>query len=81
LRDLGGNRARSRRSHDETGRLTRREVEVLRLIAEGLSNKRIGRRLLVSEFTVKRHVGNILTKLDLPSRAAAAAFATRRGLL
>lgn len=80
LRDLATGLAPPRRPHVETGSLTRREVEVLRLVAQGLSNKRIGRRLLVSEFTVKRHVGNILTKLDLPSRAAAAAFAGRRGL-
>lgn len=62
-------------------RLTRREIEVLCLIAQGLSNKRIGRSLMVSEFTAKRHVANILTKLDVRSRAAAAAFAAQRGLL
>jgi DNA-binding NarL/FixJ family response regulator len=81
LRDLASGLTTPRRPDVETSPLTRREVDVLRLIAQGLSNKRIGRRLLVSEFTVKRHVGNILTKLDLPSRAAAAAFAARRGLL
>lgn len=41
------------------------------LMAEGLSNPQIAQRLGVSEFTVKRHVANILTKLDLPTRAAA----------
>lgn len=71
----------SRRPETLTGGLSRREMEVLPLIAQGLSNKRIGGRLGVSEFTVKRHVGNILAKLDLPSRAAAAAFAARRDLL
>ena len=60
--------------------LTRREVEVLRLLAEGLSNAGIARSLGVSEFTVKRHVANLLGKLDLPTRAAAAAYATRSGL-
>jgi ATP/maltotriose-dependent transcriptional regulator MalT len=66
---------------DGAGRLTRREIEVLRLVAQGLSNEKIGRTLIVSEFTVKRHVANILAKLELPSRAAAAAFAAHRGLL
>jgi DNA-binding NarL/FixJ family response regulator len=59
------------------GGLSPRELDVLRLLAEGLSNPQIAKRLVVSEFTVKRHVANILTKLDLPTRAAAAAYATR----
>jgi DNA-binding NarL/FixJ family response regulator len=62
------------------GGLTRREAEVVRLLAQGLPNRSIARRLSVSEHTVKRHVANILGKLDLPSRAAAAAFAARHGL-
>jgi DNA-binding CsgD family transcriptional regulator len=61
------------------GRLSARELEVVRLMAEGLSNAQIAKRLVVSEFTVKRHVANILTKLDLPTRAAAAAYAAREG--
>jgi DNA-binding NarL/FixJ family response regulator len=61
------------------GRLSARELEVLRLMAEGLSNPQIAKQLIVSEFTVKRHVANILTKLDLPTRAAAAAYAAREG--
>ncbi len=60
--------------------LTRREQEVLRLVAQGLSNPKIAARLHLSEHTIHRHVANILTKLDLPSRAAAAAFAARHGL-
>jgi DNA-binding NarL/FixJ family response regulator len=60
--------------------LSERELEVLGLIAQGLSNQVIGERLYVSPFTVKRHVANILTKLDLPSRAAAASYAVRNGL-
>lgn len=63
------------------GPLTDREVEVLRLVAAGLSNREVGERLYVSPHTVKRHVANILAKLDLPSRAAAAAEAARRDLL
>lgn len=65
---------------DRPAGLTRRETEVIRLLAQGYKNSQIGARLHVSEFTVKRHVANILTRLDLPSRAAAAAFAVRRGL-
>ncbi len=58
--------------------LTPRQVEVLGWLARGLSNREIGERLFVSEFTVKRHVADILTTLDLPSRAAAAAYFARR---
>jgi ATP/maltotriose-dependent transcriptional regulator MalT len=60
--------------------LSARELEVLGLVAQGLSNHDIGERLFVSPFTVKRHVANILTKLDLPSRAAAASYAVRNRL-
>ena len=59
--------------------LTPREREVLRLLAEGLTNRQIAERLVVSEHTVHRHVTNILRKLDLPSRTAAAALAVRAG--
>ncbi|MGH3130767.1 MAG: helix-turn-helix domain-containing protein, partial [Gaiellaceae bacterium] len=61
--------------------VTSREREVLRLLAEGLTNRQIAERLVVSEHTVHRHVTNILRKLDLPSRTAAAAHAVRAGLL
>jgi ATP/maltotriose-dependent transcriptional regulator MalT len=61
------------------GGLSAREVEVLGLLAQGLNNPAIAGRLGVSAFTVKRHVANILTKLDLPTRAAAAAHAAREG--
>jgi DNA-binding CsgD family transcriptional regulator len=60
--------------------LTRREVEVLRLVALGMSNQKIAERLVVSRFTVKRHVANLLTKLGVGTRAAAAAHAAREGL-
>jgi ATP/maltotriose-dependent transcriptional regulator MalT len=61
--------------------VTPREREVLRLLAEGLTNKQIAERLVVSEHTVHHHVTNVLRKLDLPSRTAAAAYAFRHGLL
>jgi DNA-binding CsgD family transcriptional regulator len=62
-------------------RVTPREREVLRLLADGLTNRQIAERLVVSEHTVHRHVANILRKLGLPSRAAAATEAVRSGLL
>jgi DNA-binding NarL/FixJ family response regulator len=55
--------------------LTIRELEVLRLIAGGKTNKGIARHLSLSERTIDRHVSNILTKLNVPSRAAAIAYA------
>jgi pimeloyl-ACP methyl ester carboxylesterase/DNA-binding CsgD family transcriptional regulator len=61
----------------ETLALTSRESEVVSLIADGKSNAGIAAQLKLSEHTVKRHVANILLKLDLPSRAAAAAFSAR----
>ncbi len=61
--------------------VTPREREVLALVAEGLTNRQIAARLVVSEHTVHRHVTNILRKLDLPTRAAAAAYAVRDGLV
>jgi DNA-binding NarL/FixJ family response regulator len=53
---------------------------VLRLLADGLTNRQIAGRLVVSEHTVHRHVANILRKLGLPSRTAAAAWALRAGI-
>ncbi len=61
--------------------LTSREAEVLALVAQGLSDKEIAARLVVSEHTAHRHVSNILTKLNVPSRAAAAAHAAKAGLV
>lgn len=61
----------------EPAALTVRESEVVNLIADGKSNAAIAAALRLSEHTVKRHVANILLKLDLPSRAAAAAFSAR----
>jgi ATP/maltotriose-dependent transcriptional regulator MalT len=63
------------------GELTPREREVLTLVAQGLSDAEIAERLVVSPHTVHRHVANVRTKLRLPSRAAAVAYATRENLL
>jgi DNA-binding NarL/FixJ family response regulator len=61
--------------------LTPREVQILRLIAAGKSNKEVAEALSRSVKTVERHVGNILTKLDVPSRAAATAWAYEHGVM
>jgi len=61
--------------------LSRRETEVLRLVASGLSNREIASSLVLSEHTVHRHVANILRKLAQSSRAAAAAHAARAGII
>ena len=63
------------------GGLSAREVEVLRLVAAGLTNRAIADALTISERTVDRHVSNIFTKLDVSTRAAATAFAYEHGLV
>lgn len=60
--------------------LTERELEVLRLVAQGLSNQQIADKLVVSEATVRTHVSNILSKLHLASRTQAALYALKEGL-
>ena len=60
--------------------LTRRETEILQLVADGLSNKEIGARLSITEGTVKNHVHNALEKLQLENRIQATAYAVRMGL-
>lgn len=61
-------------ARERAGVLSPREREVLDLVAQGARNKQIAAALVISEFTVKRHVQNILQKLELPSRRAAATF-------
>ncbi len=66
---------------DALGELSTREREVLGLVAQGLSDSQIAERLVISPHTVHRHVANILAKLRMPTRTAAAATAARAGLL
>jgi DNA-binding NarL/FixJ family response regulator len=66
---------------DESPALTEREREVVRLIAEGLTNREIGQTIFVSESTVKFHVRNVMRKLDVHHRAEVAYAASRLGLL
>jgi DNA-binding NarL/FixJ family response regulator len=71
------NVGRDRNAHG----LSTRELEVLLLVASGKTNKVIARELFVSEKTIDRHVSNIFAKLDVPSRAAATAWAYQHGLV
>lgn len=73
-----GARLAERMTHTE---LTSRELEVLKLIAAGKSNKEIGSTLQIAEVTVKLHVGHILAKLKASDRTQAATTALRRGIL
>jgi DNA-binding NarL/FixJ family response regulator len=61
--------------------LTEREREVLRLVASGMTNRRIAQKLNISEKTVARHLSNMFTKLDLDSRTAATAYAYEHNLV
>jgi two-component system, NarL family, response regulator LiaR len=61
--------------------LSRRQTEILRLVARGLPNKQVARELRITESTVKTHVSHILSKLELPSRTQLALYAARTGLV
>jgi DNA-binding NarL/FixJ family response regulator len=80
FRERGSVRAAPAASEGPEALLTRREVEILQLVAEGLSNKEIGARLTITEGTVKNHVHNALEKLGLENRIQAAAYIVRQGL-
>jgi len=69
------------RAPDSPEALTEREVDVLRLLAQGQANKQIASNLRIGEKTVKTHVSNILAKLGVPSRTQAALYAVRIGLV
>jgi NarL family two-component system response regulator LiaR len=70
----------SGRQGSEVDPLTERELEVLRLVAQGMSNDEIAEQLVVAERTVRTHVSNILGKLHLANRTQAALYALREGL-
>jgi two-component system, NarL family, response regulator LiaR len=78
LQELRGPRAETPNPFTE---LTDREMDILRLVAEGLSNIEIANRLVITENTVKGHVSNILSKLHLSDRTQAAIFAWREGVM
>ena len=80
LRELGASPTRPGHG-DPTFGLSARELEVLALVAQGHRNQRIAEMLVLSEHTVRRHVANILKKMNVPSRTAAAALATRETLV
>jgi DNA-binding NarL/FixJ family response regulator len=69
------------RAPDSPEALTEREIDVLRLLAQGQANKQIAHNLRIGEKTVKTHVSNILAKLSVPSRTQAALYAVRIGLV
>ena len=75
-RSLGGSRKAYIVAH-----LTERELDVLRLIANGMTNSQIAEKLVISEYTVKGHVSNILSKLHLADRTQVAVYAWQRGLV
>ena len=69
------------RQEKPVAQLTEREVEILRLLAEGLSNKSISERLSLSENTIKYHLKNILQKLNVQNRTEAVMYAVRNNLI
>jgi ATP/maltotriose-dependent transcriptional regulator MalT len=78
---IGASLSRDKREDAHAHGLTARELQVLRLVASGKTNKAIARELSLSDKTVDRHVSNIFTKLEVSSRAAATAFAYERQMI
>lgn len=78
---LAGVEALAQKKSSAAGSLTEREVQVLKLVASGRTNRAIAAKLGISEKTVARHLSNIFNKLDLSSRAAATAYAYQRQLV
>ena len=68
-------------AHDDASPLSGRELDVLRLVAQGLSNRGIAEQLFLSEGTVKIHISRIMTKLDLERRTELVRYALARGLV
>ena len=81
MRPTIGHEAAATTALDTGCGLSDRERQVLALIADGLSNRDIGARLVISEKTAGRHVSNIFTKLEVHTRARAARYAAEHGLL
>jgi DNA-binding NarL/FixJ family response regulator len=78
----GGDEVRLMESEPKrpAGELTRREIDVLRLIASGLTNDEIATQLTLSERTVARHITNIYAKINVRTKAGATAYALRHGI-
>ncbi len=79
-RKLIDKRSQTKESSPDKNPLTEREIEVLKLVARGLSNRDIAKMLVVSEQTVRSHVTNILSKLHLTNRTQAVLYALRNGI-
>ncbi|GAA1708526.1 response regulator [Fodinicola feengrottensis] len=81
IADFAGRRRHERPRPEATSALTSREIDVLRLIARGMSNIEIAKELFLAEQTVKTHVGRILAKLQLRDRTQAVVFAYENGVV
>jgi DNA-binding NarL/FixJ family response regulator len=81
LRLVGDHREKERNAQSALNQLTPREVEVIQVLAEGLSDKEVADRLCIASKTVRIHVANILGKLGLESRLQVVLFAARHGLV